>query len=265
MGAKQICLTVHHTGGFALWPTKASNYSIAASPFAKTGRDIVGEFVDSCRSHELEPCFYIILDWDCHEWRDDVQTYYRVQQAMLTELLTNYNDPTGRFPIARLWWDNYNMAGSSIITEGRLAKTTQRSLFRTGDRGTDVVPGHNPGGFPALFANLTEHVRMLSPSTLLIPGPDGCLVGGEGGGGAYPIWNFNSGPTQYGCQGNTAGVNPTPSPSLIYAPHEQDHSILNPGDMWWWVKGHPWLSAAELFEHYLVSVGRGSSCVGLYR
>jgi alpha-L-fucosidase len=31
--------------------------------------------------------------------------------------------------------------------------------------------------------------------------------------------------------------------------------------MWWWVKGHAWLSAAELFEHYLVSVGRGNTYI----
>ena len=38
LGAKQVCLTVHHSGGFALWPTKATNYSILASPFNATGQ-----------------------------------------------------------------------------------------------------------------------------------------------------------------------------------------------------------------------------------
>lgn len=58
---------------------------------------------------------------------------------------------------------------------------------------------------------------------------------------------------------------PPASPTLIFAPHEQDHSILNPGDMWWWVQGHAWLSAAQLFETYLVTIGRGdtySECTG---
>ena len=58
LGAKQVCLTVHHSGGFALWPTKASNYSIAASPFGKSGRDITQEFVTSMRKHELEVRVY---------------------------------------------------------------------------------------------------------------------------------------------------------------------------------------------------------------
>jgi len=31
--------------------------------------------------------------------------------------------------------------------------------------------------------------------------------------------------------------------------------------MWWWVDGHPWLSAAELFETYLVTIGRGNTYI----
>lgn len=58
LGAKQVCLTVHHTGGFALWPTNASSYSIKQSPFGASGRDIVAEFVSSMRKHGIEPCFY---------------------------------------------------------------------------------------------------------------------------------------------------------------------------------------------------------------
>lgn len=179
--------------------------------------------------------FAVILDWDCAEWQDSVEQYFEIQKRMLTELLTNYG------PIARLWWDNYGLSGRRRRLAGH------------------PVPGHNPGGWPSLFANLTEHVDTLQAQTIMIPGPDGCLVGGEGGGGAYPTWNFNEGPTHYGCPGLKAG--PTTTDGLIYAPHEQDHSILNPGDMWWWVKGHAWLSAAELFEHYLVSIGRGNTYI----
>lgn len=88
----------HHSGGFALWPTKASNYSIEASPFGRTGRDITREFVDSMRKHSLEPCFYIVLNMDCAEAHNTVETYFDIQKQMLTELLTNYG------PIPRMWW-----------------------------------------------------------------------------------------------------------------------------------------------------------------
>jgi hypothetical protein len=31
--------------------------------------------------------------------------------------------------------------------------------------------------------------------------------------------------------------------------------------MWWWVRGHAWLSAAQLFETYLVTIGRGNTYI----
>jgi hypothetical protein len=54
---------------------------------------------------------------------------------------------------------------------------------------------------------------------------------------------------------------PQASPTLQFSPHEQDHSILNPGDMWWWVRGHAWLPAAQLFETYLQTIGRGNTYI----
>ena len=97
LGARQVCLTVHHSGGFALWPTNASAYSIKASPFGATGRDIVGEFVASVRAVGIEPCFYIVLNMDCAEANNTVERYFEIQRDMLTELLTGYG------PIARMW------------------------------------------------------------------------------------------------------------------------------------------------------------------
>ena len=61
-------------------------------------------------------------------------------------------------------------------------------------------------------------------------GTDGCLVGGESGSGSYPVFNFNQGPPGYGCQKMTAP--PVATAATVFAPHEQDHTILNPGDMW---------------------------------
>eukprot|EP00660_Eupelagonema_oceanica_P002040 gene2040-4239_t len=45
-----------HEGGFALWPSKHTNYSVLASPVP---RDIVQAFVASCHRHGIEPCFYM--------------------------------------------------------------------------------------------------------------------------------------------------------------------------------------------------------------
>ena len=50
------------------------------------------------RKHSLEPCFYIVLNMDCAEAHNTVETYFDIQKQMLTELLTNYG------PIPRMWW-----------------------------------------------------------------------------------------------------------------------------------------------------------------
>jgi hypothetical protein len=56
MGAYAMCLTAKHEGGFALWPTAHSNYSVAHSQVPHL--DVVALFVRSCRKFGLQPCFY---------------------------------------------------------------------------------------------------------------------------------------------------------------------------------------------------------------
>jgi alpha-L-fucosidase len=77
MGAYAMCLTAKHEGnkqfsipkktplliavaefspgGFALWPSKHTNYSVLASPRPV---DVVDAFVKSCHKFNLQPCFY---------------------------------------------------------------------------------------------------------------------------------------------------------------------------------------------------------------
>ena len=90
MGARQACLTVHEEGGFALWPTAQTNYSLEASPFR--GRDIVRSFVASCRAHGVSPCFYFPASANGHhlELGLSAPEFVAREKAMLTELLTRY-------------------------------------------------------------------------------------------------------------------------------------------------------------------------------
>eukprot|EP00662_Eupelagonemidae_sp_cell21_P018620 gene18620-41360_t len=59
MGAGEICLTAHHEGGFALWDTAYSNFSVMHSPY---GKDVVAQFVASCKKYGIRPCFYLPPD-----------------------------------------------------------------------------------------------------------------------------------------------------------------------------------------------------------
>ena len=90
MGARQACLTVHEEGGFALWPSAQTNYSLEASPFR--GHDIVRSFVTSCRAHGVSPCFYFPASANGHHLVLGLSAaeFVAREKAMLTELLTRY-------------------------------------------------------------------------------------------------------------------------------------------------------------------------------
>ena len=87
MGAKEICLSVAHEGGFALWPsTVLASYSVRASPWRSGKGDVVKDFVASCRSHGIKPCFYLAPPANGYLLRQNSSADLYMQQ--ITEMLT---------------------------------------------------------------------------------------------------------------------------------------------------------------------------------
>jgi len=171
LGAKYAVLTARHEGGFCLWPTKTTDYSIVNSPYKDGKGDIVKDFVEACRKHDIKPCLYhtayhdarhIFQAEDNVRWGKvwdkisqkrfaemDMEEYTRVQLGQLTELLTQYG------PITYLWFDHWGCAGL---------------------------------GAKELWTKVTKTVRQLQPDCLML-GPDVWLPGNESGRVVYPMWN----------------------------------------------------------------------------
>lgn len=109
-GAGEICLTAHHEGGFCLWPSKYSNYSVMASPYP---HDIVKDFVASCKKYKVRPCFYIgpnANGYFTQVAKYDADQFVKAQMGMITEVLTEYGD------ISRLWWDHYQQGAQTVAS-----------------------------------------------------------------------------------------------------------------------------------------------------
>ncbi len=177
MGAKFVVLTARHEQGFCLWPTATTDYSIKSSPYRGGKGDIVREFVDSCRKHDLRPGLYnppwIDDHWDAHQLGltpsgdngsiskyDDPVIYDLVlkkESAQLHELMTNYG------PLALIWDDHFGRSDSL----GR-------------------VP--HGGRLRDLYASLARLAHSFQPDCLYF-GPDVEHVGNEEGVAAYPLWN----------------------------------------------------------------------------
>jgi alpha-L-fucosidase len=115
-GMEYAVLTTKHHDGFALWPSRTSDFSIARTPY---GGDLVAEFVEATRAAGLRVGFYFSLcDWHHPDYPafTDADRPYRfglvprptdaqwarfhdVLCAQLHELLTGY----GRIDL--LWFD----------------------------------------------------------------------------------------------------------------------------------------------------------------
>jgi alpha-L-fucosidase len=103
-GMTYITLTVKHTGGWCLWPTRYTPHNISLFKNYKNGEgDIVREFVEACRSRGLKIGFYYCFPLYHPDWAQystlpiegyesgtcDSITFIKNQ---FTELLTQYGD-----------------------------------------------------------------------------------------------------------------------------------------------------------------------------
>lgn len=104
-GMRYAVLVCKHHDGFANWPSRHSDYSVAHTPWQGGRGDVVREFVDACRRHDMRIGFY----YSPAEWRSplfqDPRAYDEHFLAQITELLTWYG------PIDILWFDGCGSEG----------------------------------------------------------------------------------------------------------------------------------------------------------
>lgn len=109
-GIRYIVITSKHHDGFALWDSKVSDFDIMSTPYKK---DLLKQFVDACKKHDMKYGFYYShwLDWEHPQgalpnWvmvRPDkeFQRYWKEKALpQVKELLTKY-DPD------LLWFDTW--------------------------------------------------------------------------------------------------------------------------------------------------------------
>jgi alpha-L-fucosidase len=151
LGARYIVLVAKHAGGFCLWRTDSTDYSIAGSPWKGGRGDIMADLSSACARRGLKLGVYLSPRDDRHEaglsgrckTPEAQQGYNELYRRQLTELLTRYG------PIVELWLD-----GSSVVPTG------------------DIVAAH-------------------APDAMVFQGPQATIrwVGNEDGFAPYPCWN----------------------------------------------------------------------------
>ena len=104
-GARYMVLTAKHHDGFANWPTKYTDFSVASSPWQDGKGDVVRAFTDACREHGIKPgLYYSPADWTCPVYAD-ARMYDDYFISQISEILTGYG------AIDVLWFDGCGSAG----------------------------------------------------------------------------------------------------------------------------------------------------------
>ncbi len=111
-GAKFAIITATHETGFALYQSDVNPYCMKALKWRDGKGDIIREFVDACRKHDIKPGIYVGIRWNAllgvHDFkvdgmgkmREERQAFYnKMVEGMVKELCTNYGE------LFEIWFD----------------------------------------------------------------------------------------------------------------------------------------------------------------
>ena len=109
MGAEFAILTASHESGFRLWQSKVNPYSLGSVTWGDGKRDILREFIASCRKYDIEPGVYLGTRWNAQLGVYDFkvterstltqQQYNTLIEKEVEEVCSEYGD------FFELWFD----------------------------------------------------------------------------------------------------------------------------------------------------------------
>ncbi|MCE7040778.1 alpha-L-fucosidase [Dyadobacter sp. CY312] len=237
-GLRGIVFVAKHHDGFALWPTKTTDYNISKSPFRGGKGDMVKEVADAARKHGLKFGVYC-SPWDRNNAKYGSPEYLEIYRQQLKELYTNYGE------LFMSWHDGAN-GGDGFYGGAKEKRSIDNTTYYQWD-GT--------------WSNLT---RKLQPSANIFSdiGWDVRWAGNEDGSVNETSW---------------ATLTPVPSKGQNVAVPGQANADENPGGTrngkswipaecdvplrkgWFYHANEKPKTPEKLFDLYMKSVGRGAA------
>lgn len=218
-GAKMIIFVAKHVGGFCMWQTESTEYSIKNTPYKNGQGDILDELAKACFNRGMRLGVYIYPGddtWGAYlggggKTKDPAKQegYNKILRMQWEEVLSRYGNQ-----IHEIWYD-----------------------------GGLVVP-------------LEDIVKKYSPNAIVFQGPFANIrwVGNEQGIAPYPAWN--SVKAKDAKTGVATGDHGDPDGD-VWMPLEVDVTLKDHNWFWSPVNYKNLRSLNQLMEIYYTSVGRG--------
>lgn len=238
-GMKGVVWVAKHHGGFCLWPSKYTDYSVKSTKWRGGKGDMIAEMSKACKKAGLKFGVYL-SPWDRNHADYGRPAYVQYYRDQLRELMTNYGE------LFEVWFDGAN-GGDGFYGGARETRTIDRASYY----------GWN---------DTWEIVRQLQPGAVMFSdvGPDVRWVGNEAGIADDTHWHTMT-PI-----GDSVASRPGPgdmkyefSPSgsadgKLWLPAECD-TPLRPGWFWHANQEGKARTAEQIRDVYFKSVGRGAS------
>lgn len=231
-GMKELILTAKHHDGFCLWPSSYSEHSVKNSPYKNGNGDVVREFVDACKKHDLKAGLYL-SPWDRNHPDYGRPAYLAYYKRQLTELLSNYGE------INELWLDGAN-GGDGYYGGARE------------NRKIDPKTYYDWESIFSLAKNLQPQIKIFSDA-----GPDIHWIGNENGYAGETFWSTFTPDSIVIGHSNTAYLNQGDPNGTQWVVGQCDVSI-RPGWFYHSSEDEAIKSIPALIDIYEKSVGRNS-------
>ncbi|MFC1738342.1 alpha-L-fucosidase [Planctomycetota bacterium] len=217
-GAKYIVLVAKHHGGFCLWQTDTTPYSIKNSPYKNGKGDIIAELAESCRKRGMKLGMYLspadsrfgaVMGGGGKTTTPQQQSIYdKIYRQQLTEVLSRYDE------MMEVWFD-----GSLIIEVG------------------DILDKYAPNAM--VFQGKYATIRW---------------VGNEAGYAPYPAWNVVNGNNPVVQAGLSTARHGDPTGNR-WLPNECDTTLRDHYWFWGTTNQQSLKSLDKLMDIYYNSVG----------
>ena len=235
-GMKGILIVAKHHGGFCLWPTATTEYSVKNAPWREGKGDILREFSDAAREAGIKFGVYL-SPWDCNDPDYGNPAYLKRYREQLRELHTHYGD------IFLSWFDGAN-GGRGYYGGAREIREIDRSQYYDWDNTWAMVRQWQPHS--AIFSDVGLDVRWVGNENGIAGDPCWASYTPEAPNGGKPACGFVK--HQQGVNGHRNGK--------YWMPAECDAPI-RPGWFYHASEDDQVKSPETLFDLYFKSVGRG--------